>query len=119
MLAGQALINLEHGSSNTPGTIYIAQQHDFDYTMKKKSDQGEAWHPNTPFDRETEGDTEQLIPTPQNNTQGLRQQKDKNKVTRPKIYVSPISKYQVSERHAKQYHAHGNFTPRMSRLGQF
>ena len=51
-----------------------------------------------------------VLPTSENNTQVLGERiQNGNEVTQrcPQIYVSPTSKYKFSERHGKQYHAHG------------
>ena len=42
--------------------------------MARNYDQDKSWLPNTPGTREAEGDIQQLTPTPENNTQGLREQ---------------------------------------------
>ena len=70
---------------------------------------GTAWLPNTPGAREAEGDIQQLMTlTPENNTNGLGEEMhNSNEVTCPQRHASPTSKYQLSERHEKQYHAHG------------
>ena len=79
-------------------------------SMTRKSDQGKAWPPNTPFTREAEDDIQQQMTTLENNTQGLGEQMDSsNKATQtcPESHASPTSKYQFFERHWRQYHTHG------------
>ena len=73
---------------------------------QQETNQDEAFPPNTLGAREAEGDIQQLTPTPENSTQGLD---NSNEVTQmcPLRHSSPTSKYQFSERHEQQYHAHG------------
>ena len=44
--------------------------------MTRNYGKGKAWPPNTPGAREAEDDIQQLIPTPENNAQGLEDQMD-------------------------------------------
>ena len=44
--------------------------------MKRNSDRGKAWPPNTPDAREAEGDIPYLTPTPERNTQELGEQNE-------------------------------------------
>ena len=46
-------------------------QHDVKDTTTRKSDQGNAWPPNTPGAQEAEDDIQQKTTTLENNTQGL------------------------------------------------
>ena len=67
------------------------------------------------------------LPTPENNTQRLGGQlhiSNEDTQRDPQRHASPTSKYQLFERHERQYHdlqkcmsLLSNFTPRTSRLG--
>ena len=63
---------------------------------QKKTNQGEAWPPNTPGSREVEDDIQKKTHTPENNTQGLGEQMhSSNEATQrcPERHASPTPKY--------------------------
>ena len=70
-----------------------SSKHDVDDTITRNSDQGIDWPPNTPAAQEVEGDSQQLTPTPENNTWGLREQ----------MHNKPTTKYPFAARHGTQY----------------
>ena len=62
--------------------VIRVQQQDVDDTTTRNSDRGKDWSPNTLGARETEGDSQQLTRTSENNTGGLGEQMhNSNEVT--------------------------------------